>query len=79
MLFIIFSSHEKIGIMGEENNQEDSSFSHIGTFFLFLSARKNNSLLSLLRNGSSLIYPFVIWCFYKVLFESISLILEILE
>ena len=28
-------------------------------------------LLSLLRNGSSLIYPFVFWPFYKVLFESI--------
>ena len=28
--------HEKIGSMGEEKNPEDSSISHIGTFFLFL-------------------------------------------
>ena len=57
--------------MGEEKNQEDSSISHIGTFFSFLRARENNLLLSLLRNGSTLIYPFVFWPFYKVLFESI--------
>ena len=41
--------------------------------FSFISARENNLLLSLLRNGSSLIYPFVFWRFYKVLFESINL------
>ena len=41
--------------------------------FSFLSARENNLLLSLLRNGSSLIYPFVFWRFYKVLFESVVL------
>ena len=39
----------------------------------FLCLRKNNLLLSMLRNGSSLIYPFVFWCFYKVIFESIVL------
>ena len=32
---ISFSSHEKIGSMGEEKNSEDSSISHIGTLFLF--------------------------------------------
>ena len=32
---IIFSSHEKIGSMGEEKNPENSSISHIGTLFLF--------------------------------------------
>ena len=34
---------------------------------------ENNLLLSLLRNGSSLIYAFVFWRFYKVLSESIVL------
>ena len=42
----------------------------------FLGARENNSLLSLLKNGSSLIYPFVFWRFYKVIFESIVLFLK---
>ena len=67
---IIFSSHEKIGSMGEEKNPED-----LFLYFLisFLGARENNLLLSLLRNGSSLIYPFVSWRFYKLLFESIVL------
>ena len=32
---IIFSSNEKIGSKGEEKNLEDSSISHIGSFFLF--------------------------------------------
>ena len=41
--------------------------------FSFLSARENNLLLSLVRNGSSLIYLFVFWRFYKVLFESLVL------
>ena len=36
----------------------------------FLSARENNLLLSLLRNGSSLIYSSVFCRFRKVLFES---------
>ena len=36
----------------------------------FLGVRENNLLLSLLRNGSSFMYPFVFWRFYKVLLES---------
>ena len=32
-----------------------------------------SSVISLLRNYCSLIDPIVYWCFYKVLFESISL------
>ena len=46
---------------------------HFTYWYLFssLSARENNLLLSLQRNGSSLIYPFVFWHFYTVLFESI--------
>ena len=39
----------------------------------FHCARENKLRLSLLRNGSPLIYPFVFWRFYKVIFESIVL------
>ena len=41
--------------------------------FSFLTARENNLLLSLLRNGSSLMYPFLFWRFYKMLFVSVVL------
>ena len=42
-------------------------------FISFLRARENNLLLSLVKNGSSLIYPFAFWRFCKVIFESIAL------
>ena len=45
----------------------------------FLGARENNLLFSLLRNDSSLIYPFVFWRFYNELIWINSLVLEILE
>ena len=32
---IIFSFHDKIGIMDEDKDQENSSISYTGTFFLF--------------------------------------------
>ena len=32
---IIFSFHDKIGIMEEEKDEENSDISYIGTFFLF--------------------------------------------
>ena len=56
----IFSSRKKIGSMGEEKNPQEF-FKHFIYWYLisFLGARENNLLLSLLRNGSSLIYPFV--------------------
>ena len=69
---IIFSFHNKIGIMEEGKDQENSSISYIGTFFIF-SVRGIQFLLPLLTNSCSLIDPFVFWGFYKVLFESIPL------
>ena len=69
---IIFSFHDKIGSIGEDKDPENSSISHTGTF-LFSRCKKYNLLLPLLRNGRSLIYPFVFWRFYKMLFESIHL------
>ena len=68
----IFSFHDKIGIMEEDKDQENSSISYIGTFFLF-SVQGIQFLLPLLTNSCSLIDPFVFWGFYKVLFESIPL------
>ena len=43
---------------------------HILVPYFFSWCRENNLLLSLLRNGSSFMYPFVFWRFYKVLLES---------
>ena len=68
---IIFSSVDKIGSMGGEKNPEDSSISHIGTFFLF--SVRGKIVLSVLGNGSSLIYQFVLWRFCNVFFESVVL------
>ena len=57
--------------MGVEKNPEDSRISHIGTLFIFSVQVKKKLLLSLLKSGSSLKYPFAFWRFYKVIFESI--------
>ena len=54
---IIFSFHDKIGSMVEDINPEISSISLV-TFF-FSRCEEYNFLLPLLRNGFSLIEPFV--------------------
>ena len=43
---------------------------HILVLIYFLGESENGLLLSLLKNGSFQIDPFVFWRFYKVLFES---------
>ena len=69
---INFSFHDKIGIMDEDKDQENSNISYTGTFF-FSWFEEYNILIPLLRNSCSLIDPFVFWRFYKVLFGSIVL------
>ena len=57
-----------------ERGEKPVRFKHFTLIpFFFLSARENNLNFSLLRNSSSLIYPFVFCYFYKVLFESIAI------
>ena len=49
---------------------------HILVPSFFSRCEEYNFLLPLLRNSCSLIDPFVLWCFYKVLVESIPLFLK---
>ena len=69
---IIFSYHDKIGIMGEGQRSESP---HILVPSFFSGCEECKLLLPLLRNvcACSLIDPFVFWRFYKVLFQSIPL------
>ena len=55
--------------------EKPGGLKHFTCWYLisFLRARENNLLLSLMRNGSSLIYRFAFWGFCKVIFESIAL------
>ena len=68
---IIFSFLGNIRSTGEDKGPELKYF-RCCTFF-FSRCEEYNLLLPLLRNGCSLIDPFVFWRFYKVLFESIAL------
>ena len=69
---VIISFHDKIGSMGKKQTQRTQVF-HILAPFFFSRYEEYHLLLPLLRNGCSLIDPFVFWRLYKVLFESIPL------
>ena len=68
----IFSFLIKLEAWRRTKIQRTQAF-HILVPFFFSWCEKYNFVFPLLRNGCSLIKPFVFWRFYRVLFESIPL------